>query len=224
MANAGDVIDNPVTGQRLVFLVTSADSSGEVFAAEGIFPPRGFAGVPHIHPHQDEHFEVLAGRAAFDIDGARHVLGAGNTVDVPRGTKHTFANAGEDEMRVRFEFRPALPSTDRFYELYFAFAQQGRVDIKAMPSLLDIATVWPITSEHAVLATPPAIIQHALFRGLAPAARIAKRQAPVCQRTPVPTEHPVETRARPSAATGVAVRERRPEGTAPVLLSRQAEA
>lgn len=190
MAHAGDVIENPVTGQRLIFLVTSADSDGELFAAEGIFPPGGFAGVAHIHPHQDEHFEVLDGHAVFDIDGARHVLGAENTIDVPRGTKHTFANAGEDEMRVRFEFRPALASTDRFYELYFAFAQQGRVNTKAMPGLLDIATVWPLTSEHAVLATPPPVIQHALFGVLAPIARIAKRQPPVCRPEPLHTEQP----------------------------------
>jgi quercetin dioxygenase-like cupin family protein len=184
MAHASDVIENPVTGQRLIFLVTSADSDGEVFAAEGIFPPGGFAGVAHIHPHQDEHFEVLAGHGVFDIDGGRHVLGAGDTIDVPRRTKHTFANAGEDEMRVRFEFRPALASTDRFYELYFAFAQQGRVNTKAMPGLLDIATVWSVTSEHAVLATPPPVIQHALFRVLAPIARIAKHRPPLCRPAP----------------------------------------
>jgi quercetin dioxygenase-like cupin family protein len=188
MAHAGDFIENPVTGQRLVFLVTASDSDGELFAAEGIFPPGGFAGVPHVHPRQDERFEVLAGDAAFDIEGSRRVLGAGNTIDVPRGTKHTFANAGEDEMRVRFEFRPALASTERFYEVYFAFAQQGRVNAKAMPDLLDIATVWPVTSEHAVLATPPAVVQHALFRVLAPIARIAKRQPPVCRPAPVDTE------------------------------------
>ena len=61
MAHAGDVIENPVTGQRLVFLITSADSDGELFAAEGIFSPGGFAGVPHVHPHQDERFEVRPG-------------------------------------------------------------------------------------------------------------------------------------------------------------------
>jgi hypothetical protein len=84
---------------------------------------------------------------------------------------------------VRFEFRPAPPTTEQFYELYFAFAQQGRVNAKAMPDLLDVATVWPITSHHAVLASPPAAIQHALFRLLAPIARAAKRRAPVCQTT-----------------------------------------
>jgi len=180
MAQAGDVIENPVTGQRLIFEVTSADSGGEVFVAEGIFPPGGFAGVAHIHPHQDEHFEVLAGRAAFEVDGAEHVIGPGGTIEVPRGTRHTFANAGNEEMRVRFSFRPALTGTERFYEVYFAFAQEGRVNAKAMPGLLDIAAVWPITSEHAVLATPPAIVQHALFRVLAPLARLAGRRPPVC--------------------------------------------
>jgi quercetin dioxygenase-like cupin family protein len=188
MAHAGDVIENPVTGQRLIFRLTSSDADGELFAAEGIFSPGGFAGVPHVHPHQDERFEVLAGDAAFDIDGARHVLGAGDTIDVPRGTRHTFANAGADQMHVRFEFRPALTSTDRFYELYFAFAQQGRVNAKGMPGLLDIATVWPITSEHAVLATPPPVVQHALFRVLGPVARLIGRQPPVCRRAAVETE------------------------------------
>jgi mannose-6-phosphate isomerase-like protein (cupin superfamily) len=184
MARAGDVIENPVTGQRLTFLVTSADSDGRLFAAEGSFPPGGFAGVPHIHPDQDEHFEVLAGKAGFDVDGHHQVLSAGETIDVPQGTSHTFANAGPDEMRVRFEFRPAQPSTEQFYELYFAFAQQGRVNASAMPGLLDIATVWRLTSEHAVLARPPAVIQHALFRALAPVARIARRQPPHSQTTP----------------------------------------
>ena len=181
MAHVGDVIENPVTGQRLRFLLTAAESAGERFAAEGSFPPGGFAGVPHVHPHQDEHFEVLAGEAGFDIDGDRRILRTGETIDVPRGITHTFANAGPEEMRVRFEFRPALASTERFYELYFAFAQAGRVDARAMPGLLDIATVWPLTSEHAVLATPPAVVQHALFRALAPIARIAGRRPPRCR-------------------------------------------
>ncbi len=184
MAHAGDVIENPVTGQRLSFLITAADSDGERFVAEGVFPPGGFAGVSHIHPYQDERFEVLSGRAVFEIEGTREIRGTGQIIDVPRGTKHTFANAGDEDMRVRFEFRPALTSTERFYELYFAFAQQSRVNDKAMPGLLDIATVWPVTCEHAVLATPPPAVQHALFRLLAPVARLTKRKAPVCRLSP----------------------------------------
>ena len=182
MADRGDVISNPVTGQRLTFLTTAADTGGELFRAEGVFPPGGFAGVEHIHPRQHEHFEVTAGQAGFVVDGERRVLGAGEAIDVPTGTSHTFWNAGEQEMRVIFEFRPGLTCTERFYELYFGFAQEGRVNAKAMPGLLDIATVWQELAEHAVLAKPPAWLQRGLFRMLGPIARLAGRQAPACAR------------------------------------------
>lgn len=183
MTSKGETIENPVTGQRLTFLATGRDTGGELFRAEGLFSPGGFAGVEHIHPHQDERFEVHAGRAAFRVDGEEVMLGAGQTIDVPARTKHTFWNAGDDEMRVTFEFRPAPKSTERFYELYFGFAQEGRVNAKAMPGLLDLATVWAETSEHALLAKPPAWLQHTLLRTLAPVARAAGRREPTCEHT-----------------------------------------
>lgn len=124
---------------------------------------------------------MLAGAAAFTIEGAERVLGAGQTVEVPAGTSHTFRNAGADEMRVLFEFRPAPESTERFYELYFGFAQEGRVNSKAVPGLLDIALVWPLVSDHAVLAKPPGWVQHALFRVLLPIARAGGRRLPSCE-------------------------------------------
>jgi mannose-6-phosphate isomerase-like protein (cupin superfamily) len=183
MARSGDVIENPVTGQRLTFLATARDTAGQVFRAEGAFPPGGFAGVEHIHPHQDEHFEVLAGTAVFHVEGRELTLGAGETIDVPAGTRHTFANAGGSEMRVLFEFRPALECTDLFYELYFGAAQEGRVNAKAMPGLLDLAIAWPLVSDHAILPKPPAWMQHLTFRVLGPIARLTRRKLPACERT-----------------------------------------
>ena len=181
MARPSDTIENPVTGQRLTFLVTGADTGGELFRAEGAFPAGGFAGVEHIHPHQHEHFEVVAGQAAFSIEGVERVFGTGQTVEVPAGTKHTFRNAGDDEMRVVFEFRPAPESTERFYEFYFGFAQEGRVNSKSLPDLLDIALIWPLVSDHAVLAKPTTWIQNALFRALLPIARALRRRLPSCE-------------------------------------------
>lgn len=183
MASAGDTIHNPVTGQDITFLATARDTDGEVFRAEGRFPPGGFAGVEHVHPLQDEHFKVLAGRAAFQVDGRELVLGPGEEIDVPMGTRHTFGNAGDDEMRVLFEFRPALDCTDRFYELYFGAAQEGRVNAKAMPDLLDLAIAWPLVADHAVLPRPPRWVQNLTFVLLRPIARLLRRTLPECQRT-----------------------------------------
>lgn len=172
---SGDTIENPVTGQRLTFLTVG---EADVFRAEGHFPPGGFAGVEHIHPFQDEHFEVLSGEAAFSVSGEEHVVGPTGTIDVPAGTRHTFRNAGVTDMRVRFEFRPGSSSTERFYELYFGFAQEGRVNAQALPGLIDIALIWPLVGDHAVLAKPDRRLQHALFWALRPLAR--RRHLPRC--------------------------------------------
>jgi hypothetical protein len=55
--------------------------------------------------------------------------------------------------------------------------QRDALDAMLRDAPLNLATVWPVTSEHARLATPPAVIQPALFRVLAPAARTTKRQS-----------------------------------------------
>jgi hypothetical protein len=43
-----------------------------------------------------------------------------------------------------------------------------------MPNPLDMALLWPLASEHVVLAGPPARAQDALFRALAPVARLVR--------------------------------------------------
>src|ERR1700730_10873480 len=105
---------------------------------------------------------AYSGGESFRAEGAfppAGFAGVEQTIAVPAGTRHTFGNAGDDEMRVVFQFRPAPESTQRSYELYFGFAQEGHVNSKALPDLLDIALIWPLVSHHAVLARPPVWVQ-----------------------------------------------------------------
>ena len=43
MARAGDVLENPSSGDRLTFLRTAAETGGELLEYELEFVPRGFA-------------------------------------------------------------------------------------------------------------------------------------------------------------------------------------
>ena len=61
MFHAGDQIENPVTGERLVFHETAAETNGERVVFETIVQPGGFVAAAHVHPFQTERFEVLAG-------------------------------------------------------------------------------------------------------------------------------------------------------------------
>lgn len=181
MARSGDVIENPVTGQRVRFMLTGAETGGRLFRAEAAFPPGGSAGPRHVHPRQREDFEVLSGRAVFTVGGREQSARAGERVEVPAGTAHTFRTAGEEELRLLIELRPAPPSTARFFELYLGLGQEGRMSRRGMPDPLDMALIWPLVSEHVVLPLPPAPVQAAVFRALRPLARLRGRRLPVCR-------------------------------------------
>jgi hypothetical protein len=54
MIRTGDVITNPVTGERLRFLKTTRDTGGELVRVEVTVEPNGFVAAAHVHPHQSE--------------------------------------------------------------------------------------------------------------------------------------------------------------------------
>jgi mannose-6-phosphate isomerase-like protein (cupin superfamily) len=94
--------------QRLVF---EASYSG------GGSPPPA-----HLHPQQDEHFEVLAGAMRAKIADRDLELPAGEVLDVPRNTPHQMWNAGEEQAVMRWTTTPAGRTLDWFREVAAAMA------------------------------------------------------------------------------------------------------
>jgi oxalate decarboxylase/phosphoglucose isomerase-like protein (cupin superfamily) len=62
MIRAGDTIVNPVTGERLVFELTSQDTNGESTRFDTYVEPGGTVAAAHMHPYQMEIFTVIEGR------------------------------------------------------------------------------------------------------------------------------------------------------------------
>lgn len=94
--------------------VTVLDRSDELLAMEAEWDPEETRPPAHLHPHQDERFEVLEGELTADVGGRTRVLRAGETIEVPRRTTHRMWNAGERPVRARWEVRPALRTQEMF--------------------------------------------------------------------------------------------------------------
>src|SRR5213083_760123 len=118
MARQGDALENPVTGERLVFRRTTADSGGAVLSFAYFLPAGGSVPLAHVHPRQEERFEVVSGRARIRVGRRLRRASAGESVVVPRGTVHRLWNDGEDELHVLVEFRPALRTEEGFEQLF----------------------------------------------------------------------------------------------------------
>lgn len=177
MANVGESIENPISGERIVWIETAAGSGGALLAADLHLRPGAAVAATHRHPRQEERFRVDAGQISLEIEGERRELAAGEEATVPAGVAHRWWNSGEGEAAVRVELRPAL-DTETFFETFFGLARDGRTNGKGIPDLLQIAVAYRELGDSCpVLTKPPASIQRVLFAVLAPIGRLRGRRA-----------------------------------------------
>src|SRR6476620_11671348 len=158
MIRVGDAIENPVTGERLVFRKTSRETGGQAVVVETFVQPNGFVAAAHVHPGQEERFEILRGSVGFKIGGRKMVAGPGQRLTVPAGTPHKFWNAGEEEAQFVCEVRPAL-QFESLIETMFALAADGKTNRKGMPNPLRLAVIANAHFETVRLPFPPALLQ-----------------------------------------------------------------
>jgi len=166
------VLENPVTGERLVFRRTATETGGEALEYELVFRPQGFVVQQHLHPHQSERHEVAAGQLGLELPAGRQVLKAGDVVDVPARTPHRLFAVDGNPVHAVFELRPAL-RTAELLELFFRLANEGRVTSKGNPHLLELALIAREFEPEGYATKPPLAVQRAL---LGPLAALARRR------------------------------------------------
>ena len=123
---AGESIENPLTGERITFVRTAADTGGEVLELESTWAWAGRRTPEHVHPEMEERFEVLEGEARIRVAGEERPVRTGEVVRVPPGTPHEAWNPAENTARLRLEFRPAL-RWEEFVDRLFALAREDRM-------------------------------------------------------------------------------------------------
>jgi mannose-6-phosphate isomerase-like protein (cupin superfamily) len=115
VAHAGQEIHGQ-NGFRLRLVTTAAESGGEVLEMEATYGETAWLPPEHVHPRQDERFEVLEGTVRTIVGGNERRYGPGETFEVPAGTPHQMTSEGP--ARVRWEVRPALRTAEFFERLY----------------------------------------------------------------------------------------------------------
>jgi len=172
MAYSGQIIENPVSGERIEFLRTAADSDGELLEFELELSPDGRVPGAHVHPEQEERFHVLEGTMTFRLGLRRIVAEAGDSVVVPARRVHKFVNSGDGPARARVQVAPALDME----ELLCTAAQlagEGKVLRSGMPKPLHLALFVQRFRREVRAPFPPAWMVRAL---LAPLAALARRR------------------------------------------------
>ena len=176
MATAGQVFENPLTGERMVFRKTAHDTNGTLLEIEFFIKPHtGKGRGAHIHPSFDERFEIFSGSACYMIGQDEYSAAAGDVVVLPKAIPHVHPwNAGDDVLHMRrvIQFsRPEmsmLAAIEAFLETLYALAQQGKVGKNGLPkNFLQTVVVAHAIHPATYGAGLPVALQRSLFRVLA---------------------------------------------------------
>jgi len=211
MAFTGQVLDNPISGERFVFHQTASDTGGQLLAFDLVLTPDGHVPGGHVHPVQEERFQVLRGTMKFRKGLRTVVAEAGEEVVVPPGSYHRFANAGAGLAEVRVEVRPAL-TMEQQYETDVALARDGRTMRTGMPRPLDLALFMRAFDQEVQAPLAPGLVRAAT----APLAWLATRRG-LERRYPRLSGAAALGPVRPGDGRTASTR---PESTRPVAASR----
>jgi mannose-6-phosphate isomerase-like protein (cupin superfamily) len=89
-------------GSVMYFKALAEQDGGDFSLMERTLPPKGRRPPPHRHTNCSEAYFVLDGQVSVIVDGEERIVGPEGFVLIPRGTAHTFGNAGP-----ALESRPA---------------------------------------------------------------------------------------------------------------------
>src|SRR5918999_710481 len=90
MAYAGQTLDNPISGERITFRKTAADTDGELLEIDLELAPDGKVPGKHVHPKREERLEVLSGTINLKRALKTVIAEAGGVVPAPAGVSHKF--------------------------------------------------------------------------------------------------------------------------------------
>jgi len=164
------VFSNPLSGERIT-ITAAAPPAGELHW-ELELAPGGQVPSGHAHPEQEECFTVLEGQLRFRVGRRRLTAGPGDTVRVPPGTVHHFANRGRVPVRVAVRTSPALTMLE-LLETAAALAAEQHAAGRRLPRPFDLALFMRDFEREVRAPYLPAPLVRAVVRATA---RLARRR------------------------------------------------
>ena len=169
-------------------------TNGELLQVDWIAAGPWTTGPDHIHPLQDERFEVVSGRLGLRVNGVERVLEAATWSRRLRARRTPPGMPAPSEVHALVDFRPAL-RTETAFETLAGLAQDGKTTSAGAPkNPFRLALVLRHFEDEIYLARPPLAVQRVLIGA-------ARRLWPACSATGPSTRIPTCRQPRESPMT-----------------------
>lgn len=142
-------------------ILSSKDTGNQLYIGADVKKSNLKKGGPglHIHYADDETFYVISGEFIFQIKDELYLGKAGDTVFVPKGVEHTYANPYDNNPgELLVIHTPISPSLEKFYEV---FNKIGYMNEKMLKENFEPEVLQDIMKNNAFVG-PPIDIEAAL--------------------------------------------------------------
>ena len=141
MATTGDIWDFSPGSMAVTITKAAADDDDGISIMEIVQGPTAPVPPLHVHPTQEERYEVLSGTMTVTENGTEHILRPGDSHTVPPGVPHTYRVGGSDDLRFRTHHRPGARFEAYMEEIWRMATVGGVREPDSLGGMLRFATV-----------------------------------------------------------------------------------
>jgi hypothetical protein len=158
MLAPGSSYENPRNAARLEVL----EMTPEVLRFERLYRPRTGRSDPHLHLDFIQSWEVLSGRARYELNRVQRDLGPGESASIQTGQPHRdLYNPFDEDATARFELKPCNEFIETFFETLVWLFERGRLDDQERFSQLQLFVILHETKAQSYAAGLPIVLQKA---------------------------------------------------------------
>jgi quercetin dioxygenase-like cupin family protein len=144
MAQERKAVENPVTGEKIVYRKTASETNGQLLQFDYFMKPhsKGLATIAHTQPKLEQRMEVLSGTMTYSKGKSKEkkTLPKGQKIVIPLNEPHSLWNEGEEELHILDEYSPPL-NIQKFFETMYGLARDGKVNKNGLPNLMQLAVL-----------------------------------------------------------------------------------
>jgi mannose-6-phosphate isomerase-like protein (cupin superfamily) len=134
-----------VGDMHITFLKTRHETGDRLDLFEITIPSQRQMIVPHLHRDYDETIIGLNGITTWTLGGETMTVGPGQTLVIPRGLPHTFANMHKPTARIMCINTPGLIGPEYFREIAAIVDDEGPEALPEIGAVMTRYGVIPVT-------------------------------------------------------------------------------
>jgi mannose-6-phosphate isomerase-like protein (cupin superfamily) len=185
-------------GASVTVLDSPTDPAHAPLLLEFVVPPGAMPTAAHVHPQQEETYDVREGSLEILVGRSWSNVRAGQSATVPAGTLHAFRNRSGARVRFLNEHRPAL-RFEEYFRTVHRLAEAG--EISGGFDVRSVLYASVLMKEYDDTMRPAGGMQRALISVLAAVGRLLGYKGPYSKNsTPGP---PRVEEGRPGEASWV---------------------